>query len=291
MSVRSSLFLLSFLVLLSCGDKPYEAKDLTAENLFTSGIEGPRYDVNGNLFAVNFKTDGTIGLIHENGAAELYVTLPNGSTANSIELDKQGNMLLADYTGHNILKVNSQTKEVTVYAHHNDFNQPNDIVINWKGQIFASDPNWKEGTGKLWRIDEDGSTTLLANQMGTTNGIALSPDEKTLYVNESAQLKLWAFDIDGGGAISNKKLFYQFEDFGLDGMKCDSEGNLYVTRHGKGTVAILSPDGKILREVLMKGKKPSNITFGGKDGQTCYVTMQDRGCVEMFRSEIAGKGW
>jgi gluconolactonase len=286
----ASFFLLP-LALLSCVHKPYTSKDLTAENLFTSGIEGPRCDGSGNLFAVNYKTNGTIGLVREDGTNELFVTLPEGSTANSIELDKEGNLLLADYTGHNILKVDRQTKEVTIHAHHDGFNQPNDITINKKGQLFASDPNWKDGTGKLWRIDEDGSVTLLAELMGTTNGITLSPDEKILYVNESVQLKLWAFDLDDAGAIHNKTLVHQFEDFGLDGMKCDAEGNLYVTRHGKGTIAILSPGGEILREVAMKGKKPSNIAFGGKDGKTCYITVQDRGCVEMFQSEIAGKDW
>jgi gluconolactonase len=284
-------FLLSLLIFQGCTDRPYIAKDLTAENLFTSGIEGPRCDDHGNLFAVNYSKDGNIGLVHEDGTAELFVKLPGGSIANSIERDEGGNLLLADYTGHNILKVNPKTREVAVFAHRDDFNQPNDIVINQKGQLFASDPNWKDSTGKLWRIDKDGSSTLLTKEMGTTNGITLSPDENTLYVNESVQLKVWAFDVDNNGAISNKSLFHQFEGFGLDGMKCDIEGNLYITRHGKGTVVILSPGGKLLREVAMKGKKPSNITFGGKDGKTCYVTMQDRGCVEMFRSEIAGKGW
>ncbi len=74
---------------------------------------------------------------------------------------------------------------------HNDrFNQPNDICINRKDQIFASDPNWKESTGQLWRIDRGGKATLVADKLGTTNGIELSPDEKTLYVNESVQRKI-----------------------------------------------------------------------------------------------------
>jgi gluconolactonase len=288
---RSVATLLLLLFLLSCGDKPYTTKDFTVENLFTSGIEGPRWDRTGNLFVVNFGSQGTVGLIHEDGTSELFVRLPEGSIANSIELDKEGNLLLADYTGHNILKANVQTREITVLTHRDDFNQPNDIVLNKKGQLFASDPNWNDSTGKLWRIDEEGTTTLLDGQMGTTNGIALSPDEKTLYVNESTQLKLWAFDLDDDGGISNKRLIYQFEGFGLDGMKCDARGNLYITRHGKGTVVIMSSDGKVLREVPIKGQKPSNIAFGGKDGKTCYVTVQDRGCVEMFQTEIAGKGW
>src|SRR5258706_13372054 len=118
----------------------YEARDLTAENLFTENIEGPNFDKSGNLYVVNFQKDGTIGLVHPDGSVELFVTLPQGSTANAIQFDAAGNMLLADFTGHNILRVNMKTKEITVFCHNDQFNQPNDICINNKGQLFASDP-------------------------------------------------------------------------------------------------------------------------------------------------------
>lgn len=269
----------------------YEASDLTAENLFSENIEGPNVDKSGNLFVVNYQKDGTIGQVRPDGSVTLFVTLPYGSIANAIMFNSEGNMLLADFKGHNILKVNVDSKATSIYCHNGGFNQPNDITINKKGQLFASDPNWKLSTGKLWRIDVDGKPVKLADDMGTTNGIELSPNEKVLYVNESVQLKVWAFDVDEKGNISNKRLFHEFTDFGMDGMKCDAQGNLYVTRYGKGAIAILSPDGKLLREVSMKGKKTSNIIFGGNDGKTCFVTLQDRKCVETFRSEIPGKKW
>jgi sugar lactone lactonase YvrE len=267
----------------------YKASDLTAEKLFTGDIEGPRVDKKGNLFVVNFQKNGTIGLVRPDGKVELYVMLPQGSTANAIQFDKKENMFLADFTGHNILRVDKKSKEVSVFAHNDRFHQPNDICINKKGQLFASDPNWKQSTGQVWRIDPDGKTFLLAENMGTANGIELSPDEKILYVNESVQKNVWAFDVDAKGNISNKRKFWEVPDFGFDGMKCDREGNLYITRYGKGVVAVLSPQGKLLREIIMRGKNTSNITFGGKDGKTCFVTLQDRGCVETFRSEIPGK--
>ena len=96
------------------------------------------------------------------------------------------------------------------------------------------------------------------------------------------------YDLDENGNISNKRLFIEFDDFGLDGMRCDELGNLFVTRYDKGVVCIISPEGKILREVPTKGKKTSNVTFGGTDGKTVFVTLQDRGCIEWFRSETAG---
>ncbi len=269
----------------------YQARDLTAENLFSENIEGPDLDKKGNLYVVNFTKDGTIGLVHADGSVELFVNLPAGSTANAIRFDAKDNMLLADFTGHNVLQVDMKTKAISVYCHSNQFNQPNDLCINQKGQLFASDPNWKASTGKLWRIETDRKAVLLTSEMGTTNGIELSPDERILYVNESVQRKVWAFDVDPQGNIGGKRLFHQFEDFGMDGMKCDRDGNLYICRHGKGTVAILSPSGKLLKEVTLKGKKVSNIVFGGKDGKTCFVTLQDRKGMEMFRSAVPGKNW
>jgi len=187
--------------------------------------------------------------------------------------------------------VDMKSKQVSVYAHHDGFNQPNDICINKKDQIFASDPNWKESKGKLWRIDKGGKVVLLTDQMGTTNGIALSPDEKVLYVNESVQRKIWKFSLDEKGNIANKTLFAEFPDFGFDGMKCDAEGNVYVTRYGKGAIAVLSPAGKLIREVPLKGKNCSNLVFGGLNGKLVFVTLQDRKGMERFRNDIAGKGW
>ena len=127
--------------------------------------------------------------------------------------------------------------------------------------------------------------------MGTTNGVEISPAEDKLYVNESVQKSIWVYDLDSKLNISNKKLFYKFDDFGLDGMRCDIKGNIYVTRHGKGTVVLLSPEGKIINEIQLKGKKPSNIAFGGHDGRTVYVTLQDRGYIETFRTKFPGRSF
>lgn len=272
-------------------ERLYQAEDLTKENLFSSNIEGPAVDKKGNLYVANFRKDGTIGLVKPDGNVELFLMLPEGSTANAIQFDSKGDMFLADFTGHNVLKVDMKTKNISVYVHNDSFNQPNDICINKKDQLFASDPNWKQSTGKLWRIDKGGKAVLLTDQMGTTNGIELSPDEKTLYVNESIQRKIWAFDVDGNGNISDKRLFAEFNDFGFDGMKCDKEGNLYVTRHGKGTIAVLDSKGSLIREVQLKGKSCSNLVFGGLNGKLVFVTLQDRKGMEKFRNNIPGRSW
>ena len=285
------LVLMKFYI--SCEKKElyYQSEDLVYVGEYTSGLEGPAVDREGNLFFVNPVKSGSVGKVDTEGNFSLFIEqLPEGSTANGIRFGQDQSMYLADYTGHNVLKVDLQTKKVGVYAHDSLLNQPNDLAICCNDRMFASDPNWKESTGQLWRI-ENGQFHLLSKDMGTTNGVEVSPDEKTLYVNESVQRSVWAFDLDPQGNISNKRLFYQFDDFGMDGMRCDIQGNLYITRYGKGTVAKLSPEGKLLLEIQMKGKKPSNITFGGKDGKTAFVTLQDRGYIETFRVEKSGKSF
>ncbi len=263
--------------------------DFIAENLFTGSIEGPAFDKNGMLYVVNFNHNGTIGTVDNNGNASLFVELPTGSVANSIKFNSNGDMFLADYPMHNVLKVDMTTKQVTAFSHNDSFNQPNDLCIDKRDQLFASDPHWKTNTGKLWRIDPDGSSHLLEDSMGTTNGIELSPDEQTLYVNESIQRCVWKYSVDEAGNISGKTLFHQFNDFGMDGMKCDKNGNLYVTRYGKGTIAVLSPEGKLVREIMLQGKNCSNLVFGGPSGTDVFVTMQDRKIIERFTNNIPGK--
>lgn len=258
---------------------------------FTSGIEGPACDAEGNLYAVNYAREHTIGRVTPDGDCSVFVELPHGSTGNGIRFNRLGEMLIADYTGHNILKVDMKTKSVSIFAHDSAMNQPNDIAITANDIVFASDPNWKKSDGQLWRIDPSGQVTLLETGMGTTNGIEVSPDEKKLYVNETAQRRIWVYDLTPEYAIHNKRLLIEFPDFGLDGMRCDIAGNLYVTRYGKGTIAKISPSGEVLLEVAVIGKKCTNLTFGGPDGCTCYVTVADTGNIQMFRTDVPGRCW
>ena len=127
--------------------------------------------------------------------------------------------------------------------------------------------------------------------MGTTNGIEVSPDGKTLYVNESKQRNVWAFTITPVGKLRDKRLLKKFPDYGFDGMRCDVEGNLYITRYGKGTVVKLSPQGKVLREIDVLGARPSNLCFGGPDGRTVYVTEVEHQRIVKFRVDRPGLAW
>jgi sugar lactone lactonase YvrE len=269
-----------------------QTTDYVADHVFTQGIEGPAVDAQGNLYAVSFGKDGTIGIVDKKDNAQLFVTLPEGSTGNGIRFDRDGFMYVADYSGHNVLKIDPKTKAISVYAHSDKMNQPNDIAIAKSGVIYASDPNWKESTGNLWKVATDGTVTLLEANMGTTNGVEVSTDEKHLYVNESVQRNVWKYDIDTKtGDVKNKRLLIQFPDHGLDGMRCDVDGNLYIARYAAGEVTVVSPHGTVIERIKLKGQKPTNVAFGGEDGKTVYVTLQERGAIETFRSERAGREW
>jgi len=268
-----------------------QTSDYTYEHEFTKNCEGPSVGADGTVYAVNYAMDGTIAEITRRNRASIFLTLPKGSTGNGIRFGDAITFYVADFTGHNVLKVDLTTKEVSVYCNEPTMNQPNDLAITKNGHIFCSDPNWKEGTGQVWHISPSGKAKLIAANMGTTNGIEVSPDEKTLYVNESVQRNVWAYTLAADGSISNKRLLIKFEDGGMDGMRCDMSGNLYITRHGKGEVVVVSPAGKVLKTILTKGKNVSNICFGGKKGKNCYVTLQDRGCLETFKALAPGREW
>ncbi|MCA8988823.1 MAG: SMP-30/gluconolactonase/LRE family protein [Planctomycetaceae bacterium] len=269
----------------------WTARPVTRPGEFTPGIEGPACDADGNIFAVNYREQGTIGRISPNGSGEVFLRLPEDSVGNGIRFDGRGNFYIADYVNHNIWQVNQLTRELKLLAHNDAMNQPNDLAIADDGTLYASDPNWPESTGQLWRIDPDGTTTLLAENMGTTNGIDVSPDGKTLYVNESIQRNVWAFTINADKTLSGKRLVRKFEDHGFDGMRVDVDGNLYISRYGKGTVVKMTPTGDILQEVSVLGLRPSNVCFGGPDGCTVYVTEVESTRLVRFRVDRPGRSW
>jgi gluconolactonase len=288
----------------------YLTQDFTPVNSFTDGAEGPGVDRQGNLYAVNYARQHTIGMVTPQGEGSIFLELPNGSCGNGIRFNRAGDMFIADYTNHNILRVDMQAcavgaqraprrqlalhernAAIHLFAHEPSMNQPNDLAIMANDILFASDPNWSGGWGQLWRIDTNGKVVLLETNMGTTNGVEVSPDERTFYVNETVQRRVWAYDLSPVGELSNKRLFYEFPDYGLDGMRCDIAGNLYITRWGKGVIAKLSPQGELLMEIPLNGAKCTNIAFGGSDGCTAYVTVADRGNVESFGVELPGREW
>ena len=291
LSILRTMLLLSAAATAIADEPLFKASPLTIEKQFTPGIEGPACDLQGHIFAVNFARQGTIGRVTPDGKGEVFLELSNGSVGNGIRFDKAGRMFIADYVNHNVLVADPDTRKVTVFAHEATMNQPNDLAITADGTLYASDPAWDKNTGQIWRIDRTGKVTRVATALGTTNGIDVSPDGKTLYFNESVQRGVWAFTISPDGSLSDKRLVKQFPDHGFDGMRCDVDGNLYITRYGKGTVVKMTPDGTILQEVDVLGHSPSNLCFGGPDGKTVYVTEVEHTRLVQFRVDRPGLEW
>jgi sugar lactone lactonase YvrE len=276
-------------------DAPFQSKQVTPSGEYTFGIEGPAVDKQGNLYVVNFGKAGTIGKLAAGAAqSQLFATLPDGSVGVSIRFDRDGRMLVADYKGHNIFLVSADGKDVTPYFHADAFNQPNDMTIAADGTLYASDPHWKGHDGQIWRIAKEADGTIAGEKMiaerrmSTTNGIDLSPDGKTLYVGESDTREIWSYRIDGPRLVA-AKLVKRFPDFGIDGLRTDTAGNLLVARILKGTVAVLTSAGKPIREIQLMAKEPTNLAFGGSDGKTVFVTQRQGGFIESFRSDRAGR--
>src|SRR5450631_1240500 len=170
----------------------YQSQQVTRAGEYTFGIEGPAVDARGNLYVVNFGKPGTIGKLAAGASqSELFAVLPEGSVGNAIRFDRDGRMFVADYKKHNVLLVSPDGKDVKIYFHSDDFNQPNDLTVAADGTIYASDPHWKRHDGQIWRISKSADGNVVGEKMtaerpmSTTNGIDLSSDGKTLYVGES----------------------------------------------------------------------------------------------------------
>jgi sugar lactone lactonase YvrE len=275
--------------------KLFESNEITPAGEYTAGIEGPAVDEEGNLYVPNFGKAGTIGkLVAGASRSEKALELPVGSVGNAIRFDQDGTMFIADYKKHNIFAAKKGSLAPEVYFHSDLMNQPNDITIARDGTIYASDPNWKGRKGQIWRIarSADGSvqgTVMKAPRlMGTTNGIDLSPDERTLYVGESLSGQVWAYSLQGT-ELTAARLISTFEPDTIDGIRTDVAGRLLIARIARGVIAVVTPDGKLQREIALRGKDPTNLAFGGVDGKTVFVTQRQGRFIEAFRTDQEGR--
>jgi len=291
----SSILLVIAAPLSAAETKLFESVQVTPDSEYTHGIEGPAADLDGNLFVVNFGKPGTIGRLPAGAAAsEAFVELPEGSVGNAIRFDRDGTMFIADYKKHNIFAIPKGGSEPSVWFHADEMNQPNDITIARDGTIYASDPNWKGREGHIWRIAKaadgvvQGQIMSAPRAMGTTNGIDLSPDGKTLYVGESSSGQVWSYTVRGN-ELADAKLVKTFQPDTIDGLRTDVAGRLYVARILKGTIVLMKPNGVVEREITLRAKEPTNLAFGGSDGKTVFVTQRQGGFIESFRTDQQGR--
>ncbi len=158
---------------------------------------------------------------------------------------------------------------------------PNDLVIDRGGGVYFTDPAFRAPKPLpqlktcVYYYNSDGNVTRLIEDLPNPNGIILSPDEKTLYVIPSGQSEMMAYDVESPGKISGARKFCTLEQppnsppSGGDGLTVDTNGNLYIT--SKLGLQVFSPEGKMLG-VIETPEQPANVTFGGKNLKTLYVT-------------------
>jgi len=205
---------------------------------------------------------------------------PSGH-ANGLAVDSSGRLLLAQHDG--AVARRAEDGALTVLAESyggKRLNSPNDLTVASDGTIYFTDPPYgiDEADRELsfsgvYRLSPDGELSLLTKEFSRPNGIVLSPDESTLYVNDSEETIIRAYDVTESGGIENGRRFAAPSDPDADGttdgMKVDREGHLYTT--GPGGVWVYAPDGSRVARIAVP-KAPTNVAFGGQDRTTLYIT-------------------
>ena len=211
----------------------------------------------------------------------------------------------SDYTSGSIQAVDIQTGAVeTLYTEckGQKLNGPNDIVFDASGGFWFTDHGHTHGRqrdrGAVDYARPDGSMIeQVIYPLEMPNGIALSPDEKTLYVTETVTGRLWAWSIEVPGKITRAgrnilggtgRLIIGLGGFQLfDSMAVDTHGILHIGTVPSG-ISIVSPEGKLLEQIAMPEHFATNVCFGGPDRQTVYVTLSSTGCIVAMKSRYTG---
>lgn len=209
--------------------------------------------------------------------------------SNGLAFDAQGRLILCQHGDRRVVRIEKDgTRTVLADRYRGKrLNSPNDLTIHPNGDVFFTDPpyglaQWDtrelDFTG-VYRISaKDGQLHLVSRDL-RPNGIALSPDAKKLYVTNG---RTWmAFPVSEDGSTGEGKVFVDTREWnvsravggGIDGMKVDSNGNIFAT--GPGGVCVMAPDGTLLGRFLT-GDRTANLCFGGEDGRTLFVCVNHR---------------
>ena len=217
---------------------------------------------------------------------------PNGST-----LDKSHRLINCEHSGRRVTltEIDGTVKVLADRYNGGRLNSPNDVVVRSDGSIYFTDPpfglrdgmEWKEQPCHgVYRIAPDGEIALMVDDFDRCNGLAFSPDESILYINDTFRQHIRAFDVAKDGNLSNNRVFIEMhgeEPGAPDGMKVDRNGNVYCT--GSGGFWVMNPEGKCLARVFPP-EFPSNMAWGDNDWQTLYLTA--RTSVYCIRTLVQG---
>ncbi len=214
--------------------------------------------------------------------AEVWRT-PSGNS-NGLTLDGQRRLIACEHGNRQVSRAESDgaIEALAQFYNGKKLNSPNDVVVHSNGSIYFTDPPYglpDQRVGReldfngVYRLAADGSLTLLDAGFARPNGLAFSPDEKTLYVDDSQDQFIRAFDVQADGTLSNGRLFAELKEPGQDGvpdgLKVDVRGNVFCT--GPGAVWVFSPAGVLLGKISLP-EAPANLAWGDADGKTLYIT-------------------
>ncbi len=238
--------------------------------------EGPAADAKGNIFF----TDIPNNRIHKwslDGSplrGKLSTFRENSGGANGLYFDKKGNLLACEGGGRRLVTINpkGEVTELAAKYQNKKFNSLNDLWIDPKGGIYFTDPRY----GRRDNLDQDGehvyyltpdrkSIVRVIDDMVRPNGIIGTRKGKRLYVADHGGKKTFVYTINKDGTLSNKKLF---APEGSDGMTIDNKGNIYLTTRA---VLVYNKKGEKI-ETIKVPEGPANVTFGGKDKKTLFIT-------------------
>ena len=214
----------------------------------------------------------------------------NEPGSNGLILDSKGRLVSCEHGDRRISVMSKKGGKMTLVNNYQGkrLNSPNDACYHSNGDLYFTDPPYG-----VYRLSKSGKLTLLTKEMTRPNGIAFSPDEKTLYVAQSdPKSAIWKkFSVNKDGTLSKGELFYDAtKDVGNlpglpDGLKVDNKGNVWAT--GPGGVLVFNPEGKLLGRIS-SGEKTANCGWGN-DGSVLYLTADMYIC--RVQTKVKGAGW
>jgi len=211
--------------------------------------------------------------------------------ANGNTFDAQGRFYSCESKTRRVVRMDKKGKmEVLAEKWEGKrLNAPNDIVVRKDGQIYFTDPAFGDQADTreldfygVYHINPKGVMNLIARPAGRPNGIAFSPNGRILYVANSDDRNVRAYDVDHNGAVSNERVVVSNIDGVPDGIRLDEKGNLYVTAKG---VSVYTAEGKLLHTIELS-ETPANCAFGDPDLQTLYITAR----TSLYRVRLNVKG-
>lgn len=214
---------------------------------------------------------------------------PSGNS-NGLTFDGEGRLIACEHGNRRVSRTEPDGKVIALADKYQGkrLNSPNDAVVRSDGSIYFTDPPYgirpdqKElSFNGVFRFSPEGKLTLLVADFDRPNGLAFSPDEKKLYVADTARGHVRAFDVQPDGTLARGKEFVEVP--GPDGMKVDTEGNLYVT--SRDGVMVFNAKGKTVGTIKLP-EGPANCCFGDPDNKTLFVTA--RTSLYKVRLKVAG---